>query len=114
MKHTLFIIALLTTLNLSAQDSKFDTITIKTTAVCDMCIETIEKGFAFEQGVKSSKVDLDANTVTVVYNNRKTDAETVKKALTEMGYGADEFAPDPKAYNSLHYCCQADLEKYDH
>jgi mercuric ion binding protein len=118
MKNSIIIIisALLLSFGAFAQDgdSKFSTIDIKTSAVCHMCIKTIEKGFAFEKGVKSSKVDLDANTVTVTYRNNKTDAETLKKALTHMGYSADEMAPNPKAYDNLHYCCKADHDHGDH
>lgn len=96
------------------KDMKFATIEIKTSAVCDMCIETIEKGFAFEKGVKSSNVDLEANTVTVTYHTKKTDEEAVKTALTKMGYAADDLAPDSKAFDNLHYCCKADHDHGTH
>lgn len=114
MKNSIIIIisALLLAFNPKAQDSqpKESTIVIKTSAVCGMCVETIEKGFAFEKGVKSSSVDLEANTVTVTFRNNKTDAETVKKALTHLGYAADDMDPDPTAYEDLHYCCKMDLD----
>lgn len=115
MKNSIIIIisATLIAFNLKAQDSqpKESTIVIKTSAVCGMCVETIQKGYAFEKGVKSSSVDLEANTVTVTFRNNKTDVETVRKALTHMGYSADDMDPEPKAYEELHYCCKAD---HDH
>lgn len=118
MKNSILLLisALLLSFGAYAQDdnSKFSTLEIKTSAVCDMCIASIEKGFAFEKGVKSSKVDLAANTVTVTYHTKKTDAESVKKALARMGYSADEMAPNPKAYADLHYCCKADHDHGDH
>ena len=95
----------------SQTDSNFGFVTISTSTVCDMCVATIEKGFKFEKGVKESKVDLETNTVTVKYKKGKTDEESIKKALTKMGYSADEMDPNPKAYDDLHHCCKAN---YDH
>jgi copper chaperone CopZ len=83
-------------------------LTISTSAVCHMCVNTIEKNFAFEKGVKSSKVNLENNTVTVVYRTDKTTAEEIKKALTKFGYQADEMPADEKAYEKLHECCQSE------
>jgi len=90
--------------------SKFDFVTISTSTVCDMCVATIEKGFHFEKGVKGAEVNLDSNTVTVQYKKGKTDPEAIKKALTMMGYSADEMPPNPDAYDSLHHCCKADFD----
>lgn len=114
MKKSIIIIfsTLFLVLNLNARNnaSKDSTIVIKTTAVCEMCVETIEKGYAFEKGVKSSSVNLEANIVSVTYRTNKTDAQAVKRALTKMGYAADEMDPDPKAYEDLHYCCKIDFD----
>lgn len=112
MKNILIIGMFLFSLSAAAHenDSKFDTLIIKTSAVCGMCVETIEKGYAFEKGVKSSSVDLDANAVTIVYNTNKTDEKTLRTALTNMGYVADEMNPDAKAYDDLHFCCKAGFD----
>jgi len=83
-------------------------LTISTSAVCHMCVNTIEKNFAFEKGVKSSKVNLEANTVTVVYRTDKTTADALKIALTKYGYQADDLPADQKAYDKLHECCKSD------
>lgn len=92
-------------------DSKFGHVSISTSAICEMCVATIEKGYKFEKGVKESRVDLETNTVTVKYKKGKTDEESIKKALTKMGYSADDMGPSPEAYDDLHHCCKAD---YDH
>ncbi len=116
MKNILAIAILFFTMGVSAQseNSKSDTVTIQTSAVCEMCVATIEKGYAYEKGVKSSSVDLDSGTVTVIYNPKKTDEETVRTALTNMGYTADENDPNIKAYDNLHPCCKAGYDKNDH
>ncbi|MEJ8755819.1 heavy-metal-associated domain-containing protein [Pontibacter sp. H259] len=84
------------------------TIKIKTSAVCDMCKNTLEKAMAYEKGVKSSSLDVDSKILTVVFDNRKTDADKLKKAVTEAGYDADKLPAQERAYNKLDDCCKKD------
>jgi copper chaperone CopZ len=79
---------------------------IKTSAICEMCKETIEKGLAFEKGVKRSVLDVDSKYVTVTYNPEKTDESKIRKAITKLGYDADDQLADPKAYSKLDACCK--------
>ena len=83
-----------------------DTLTVKTTTVCGMCKATIEKAMAYEKGIVSSDVDYAEQTITVIYNPKKTDAEKIKKAITMTGYAADDMPADEKAYKRLADCCQ--------
>ncbi len=86
------------------------TIQIKTSAVCDMCKETLEKAMAYEKGVKDSNLDVDSKMLTVKFDTRKTSAEKIKKAITMCGYDADEMPADPKAYANLNPCCKKDYK----
>jgi mercuric ion binding protein len=81
-------------------------ISIKTSAICEMCKEAIEYDLVYEKGVKSSDLDLDNKVVTVVYNPKKTDAETIRKRITKVGYHADDLIRDPRAYENLPFCCK--------
>lgn len=81
-------------------------ISIKTSAICEMCKEAIEYDLAYEKGVKSSDLDLENKEVTVVYNPKKTDAETIRKRITKVGYHADDLARDLDAYEKLPFCCK--------
>ncbi len=91
-----------------ATKDELQTITIKTSAVCDMCKETIEKAMAFEKGVKTSELNVDTKILTVTFNPKKTSDEKIKKAVTFAGYDADEMPADPKAYENLDPCCKKD------
>lgn len=82
------------------------TITIKTSATCDMCKETIEKYVAFEKGVKTVTVDVATKMATVVYNPQKTTPEKIRIAISKSGYDADDVPADKKAYNKLDDCCK--------
>lgn len=85
-----------------------ETIRIKTSAVCDMCKETIEKTMAYEKGVKESTLDVDSKVLTVTFDPKKTTAEKIKMAVTKAGYDADELQAEPKAYSNLNACCKKD------
>lgn len=79
---------------------------VKTSAVCEMCKETIEKELAFEKGVKRSTLDVPSKIVTVVYNPNKTTPEKIRLAISKAGYDADDVKANPKAYNKLEACCK--------
>lgn len=88
--------------------SKYDTAEIKVSSRCDMCKERIEKAMAFEKGVVHSNLDLEVHVLTVVFKPRKTDADKIRKAITKVGYDADELPANEKAYKNLPACCKKD------
>jgi hypothetical protein len=45
-------------------------------------------------------------TITVYYNTKKTDLETIKTAISKLGYDADEVKADAVAYENLDNCCK--------
>jgi periplasmic mercuric ion binding protein len=108
MKKTLFLVlALLTSVSLWAKDQP-NKVKIKTSAICEMCKERIEKNLAYTKGVEASDLNLDDKVVTVTYNPKKTSVEKIKKAITEVGYDADEQTANQKGYQKLPECCKKD------
>lgn len=98
---------LLFTSTSSAQDTKkLATADIRTTAVCDMCVRTIEGDLIYEKGVKKVEVRLAENIIHVEFDPRKTSIEDLRLAVTKLGYYADDLPGDPKAYAKLPACCQ--------
>ena len=85
-RHLLFLLPLLATFQLRAQDPKTARVDVHTNAVCDMCVKTIETELVYEKGVKSVKVDLATNTIHVGVDPRKTDAQKVRTAISKLGY----------------------------
>ncbi|QHT65842.1 heavy-metal-associated domain-containing protein [Rhodocytophaga rosea] len=110
MKKAAVIIALfISSISLGfAQDSKMEEVKIKTSSVCKMCKNTLEKSLSFEKGIKNSNLDVPSQVITVSYNPKKTDINKIKKAINETGYDADELPADQKAYNKLEDCCKKD------
>lgn len=88
-----------------------ETIKIKTSSQCEMCKETIEKGMAYEKGVKKAVLDVETSILTVEYNPKKTNPDLIKKAVAATGYDADEVPADKEAYDNLHGCCKKGAHK---
>lgn len=81
-------------------------IKIQTSAQCGECKERIEKNMAFEKGVKDVDLDLETKILTLHYKTAKTDPKKLRKAVSEIGYDADDVEADPEAYAKLPACCQ--------
>jgi mercuric ion binding protein len=79
---------------------------IKTSAVCEMCKAKIEKNLALTKGVKSANLNLEDKVVTVEYNSDKTNASEIRKAITEVGYDADDVPAEKAGYDKLSNCCK--------
>jgi copper chaperone CopZ len=105
-KTVIFLSMMLLTAGLYAADGKFETIKIKTSSQCDMCKERIEEALAFEKGVKKAELDVETQMVTVTYKTSKTSPERIRKAISKVGYDADDVPADPKAYAKLDACCK--------
>jgi copper chaperone CopZ len=83
-----------------------ETLKIKTSAICEMCKSKIEKNLALTKGVKSANLNLDDKVVTVEYNSKQTDAAAIRKAITEVGYDADDVPAEKAGYDKLSDCCK--------
>ncbi len=96
--------------NITIDSKGIATCKIKTSAVCEMCKETLEKAMAYERGVKESNLDVDSKLLTVKFDTKKTTLDKIRTAVTLSGYDADSIPADQKAYDNLHACCKKDVE----
>ena len=108
MKIILIAIIATLSINVAQAQKKIETIEIQTSAVCDMCKETIEKQLAFTKGVTAAELDVPTGIVTVSFKANKTTADAIRKSINEVGYDADDSPADEKAYDNLHHCCKKD------
>lgn len=81
---------------------------IKTSAVCDMCKETLEKAMAYEKGVKKSDLNVESKILTVTFDPKKTSLDKIRVVITKTGYDADSLPADKNAYDNLNACCKKD------
>lgn len=94
-----------------AQD-KLETITIKTSIVCDHCMECDDCGYNIDthirkaKGIRKVKINPKESTVEVTYRTDKTTPEDIRIALSKSGFDADDVKADPNAYAKLDGCCK--------
>ena len=74
--------------------------------VCMMCKMRIEKAAITTKGVKSAVWNLDNHILSIMYNDEKTDVETVQKNIAAVGHDTGEIIATDEAYNSVDDCCR--------
>lgn len=82
------------------------TAVIKSSNQCGMCTMTIGDALFAIKGVKNVQVDEKAHTITVQFLQEKTNLQKIKKAITKVGYDADNLKANKAAYNKLAGCCK--------
>jgi len=87
---------------------------IKTSAVCQMCKNTLEYELTFTKGVKNVNLDLTNGILSIDYNPKKMDADQLRKIITMIGYDADSLKRDSLAYTRLPFCCRSGGHEMKH
>ena len=101
-----FVITILSFL-IIACNGEHSTVTVNTPTIqCGMCQKTIEVGLKKISGVNNSTVDLATKKTKVIYDIEKTDIKSIEKAISNLGYQANEQLADPTSYESLPACCK--------
>ena len=77
---------------------------------CGMCKSTIEKAANSVEGVTSANWDVDKKKIDVSFDDTKTDAMTIHKAIAASGYDTEKVVGSEEAYKNLPGCCQYDHE----
>lgn len=113
MKHvSLFVIILLFSASqVHAQDNTITTSSYKVHGNCGMCKANIEKAATGVKGVNSAVWEVKTDTLTVSYDNAKTNQDKILQAVAKKGYDSDTHRATDEAYNKLPGCCQYDRPK---
>lgn len=89
-----------------AQKPNVAQVSLQTSAKCGMCKSRIERDLGLTKGVEKAALRLDDKVVVVDYNPKKTNVEALKKAISMIGYNADEVVANQKSHDRLPACCQ--------
>jgi len=79
---------------------------IQTSAICEMCKETILYDLTFTKGIKDVDLNLENKVVTVEFKDNKITLDEIRKRISSLGYNADSVLRDPEAYAGLPFCCK--------
>ena len=77
---------------------------------CSLCKTTIEEAANGVEGVANATWDVDKKKIDVSFDDTKTDAMTIHKAIAASGYDTEKVTGNEEAYNGLPGCCQYDHE----
>ena len=55
---------------------------------CESCQKKVLENIAFEKGVKDVSVDIEKETVSIVFDESKTDTLKLSRAIRRLGYEA--------------------------
>lgn len=105
IKSVLTVIVLVSLFSV-ASAQKLKTVSILTSAQCDMCEKKIEQNISYEKGVKDVDLDVKSKKLTVTFKANKTDINRIRQAVSKLGYDADGVKADSKAYAGLPDCCK--------
>ena len=86
--------------------SNHEVIVIQTSGHCQSCKEKIENGLAYEKGIKDVVYDLNTAKVSVTYDPQKTNPNTIRSLINNLGYDADQSKAkktDEKNCNKEHH-----------
>lgn len=85
--------------------------TLEVDGVCEMCKKRIETACIKTKGVKSAVWNVDTHELKLVYNENKTNLDSIKKNIVAVGHDTKGLKASDEAYNSLHGCCKYRDEK---
>lgn len=106
MKNILIIMALLAFI-ISCDNGKIAKTDIQLATIqCGMCKKTIEKSVSDVKGVVKVEVDVEKKIGHVTYNAGVVDLAVIEKAISALGYDANNTTADPAAYETLPGCCK--------
>ena len=89
-----------------ANNGKWQTVTIQTSAECGDCKTRIEETLNYTKGVSFAELDLETKKVTVKYNSSKITLDEIKMTINKIGYHADDFKAAKEDILKLPACCQ--------
>lgn len=91
--------------SISAQD-KNAKIEFEVAGICGMCKKRIEKAALTTKGVKYASWSVETHMLSLIIDERKTDALTVKKNIAAVGHSTAEVETTEEAYDNLDPCCK--------
>jgi len=74
--------------------------------VCMMCKNRIEKASLNTKGVKSAIWNLKTHELKLIFDERKTNIETIEKSITAVGHDTKTLKATEEAYETVHACCK--------
>lgn len=106
MKKGIVILAtFLVSLGVAAQE-KNKKITFAVQGQCELCKMRIEKAALQVPGVKYARWEILTHQLSLIIDERKTDAMQIKTAIAAVGHDTQELKASQEAYDKIAPCCK--------
>jgi copper chaperone CopZ len=102
----LLIIALMLTGSIIFAQNKNAKASTEVDGVCGMCKARIEKACLNTKGVKFAKWDIKSHQLSLIFDERKTNLETIEASVVAAGHDVKEKKATDEAYAKVHACCK--------
>lgn len=79
---------------------------IEVDGVCGMCKVRIEKAAIRTKGVKSAVWSIETHELKLIFDERKTNVDSISKNLAKVGHDTKLYKATDAAYNSVDPCCK--------
>jgi cation transport ATPase len=106
MKNVLTLFVLLLTTITTYSQNKNAKASFEVDGVCMMCKARIEKACITTKGVKMADWNVKTHELKVVFDERKTDLNTIKAKVVSVGHDTKELKATEEAYNKIDACCK--------
>ncbi|NKI26044.1 heavy-metal-associated domain-containing protein [Arenibacter sp. 6A1] len=73
---------------------------------CIMCKERIEQAVLGVKGVKYASWDIPTHELSLIVDERKTNAMKIKSAIVAVGHDTKELKATEEVYDKIHPCCK--------
>ncbi len=105
MKKLIYVAALAVLFATSTMAETKETVyTVNPQMSCQNCENKIKSNLRFEKGIKKIETSLKDQTVTVTYDDTKTDSDKIIAGFKKVGYTA--VAADGKPAAASKQCCK--------
>lgn len=99
-----FLVALLATPYLHAQDSPILEAQLKVSGACGMCKKRIEKTVNIKE-VRYKKWDKSTQILTLAYQSESITLDSLQRRLAAAGHDTERYKAADSVYASLPECC---------
>ncbi|WP_375242487.1 heavy-metal-associated domain-containing protein [Lacinutrix sp.] len=103
-KVTLVLTFLITTVTFA--QNKNERTSLEVDGVCLMCKKRIEKASLNTKGVKSAIWNVETHELKLIFDERKTNLETIQKSIVAVGHDTKTLKATDEAYETVHPCCK--------
>ncbi|MDO5968310.1 cation transporter [Flavivirga aquimarina] len=105
MKKIITVLTILITTVTFAQN-KNARASIEVDGVCLMCKTRIEKASLNTKGVKSAVWNVKTHELKLIYDERKTNIDTIQSKILAVGHDVKDIKATDEAYATVHPCCK--------